>query len=41
MTRRLTMAQATIEFLKQQYVERDGQRHRFFGGCFGLSLIHI
>ena len=36
MTRRLTMAQATIEFLKQQYVERDGRRHRFFGGCFGI-----
>ena len=36
MTRRLTMAQATIEFLKNQYVERDGQRHRFFAGCFGI-----
>lgn len=36
MTRRLTMAQATIEFLKKQYVEVDGQRHRFFGGCFGI-----
>ena len=36
MTRRLTMAQATIEFLKQQFVERDGRRHRFFGGCFGI-----
>ena len=36
MTRRLTMAQATIEFLKNQYVERDGRRHRFFGGCFGI-----
>ena len=36
MTRRLTMAQATIEFLKNQFVERDGQRQRFFGGCFGI-----
>ena len=36
MTRRLTMAQATIEFLKHQYVERDGRRQRFFGGCFGI-----
>ena len=37
MTRRLTMAQATIEFLKNQYVERDGKAaHRFFGGCFGI-----
>ncbi len=30
------MAQATIEFLKNQYVERDGRRHRFFAGCFGI-----
>lgn len=36
MTRRLTMAQATIEFLKHQYVERDGTTNRFFGGCFGI-----
>jgi 3D-(3,5/4)-trihydroxycyclohexane-1,2-dione acylhydrolase (decyclizing) len=36
MTRRLTMAQALIAFLDQQLVERDGERHRFFGGCFGI-----
>lgn len=36
MTRRLTMAQAVIQFLKQQYVERDGKQHQFFGGCFGI-----
>ena len=36
MTRRLTVAQATIEFLKNQYVERDGKQHAFFGGCFGI-----
>lgn len=36
MTRRLTMAQATIEFLKRQYVTRDGRRQRFFEGCFGI-----
>ncbi|MBI3961981.1 MAG: 3D-(3,5/4)-trihydroxycyclohexane-1,2-dione acylhydrolase (decyclizing) [Deinococcus sp.] len=35
-TRRLTMAQATIEFLKQQYVERDGQEVPFFAGIFGI-----
>jgi len=35
-TRRLTMAQAVIEYLKQQYVERDGVEHRFFNGCFGI-----
>lgn len=35
-TRRLTTAQAIIQFLKQQYVERDGAEHRFFAGCFGI-----
>jgi 3D-(3,5/4)-trihydroxycyclohexane-1,2-dione acylhydrolase (decyclizing) len=34
--RRLTMAQALITFLKNQYVERDGERHPFFAGCFGI-----
>jgi hypothetical protein len=32
----VTAAQATIEFLKNQYVERDGVEHRFFAGCFGI-----
>ncbi|HZP03019.1 MAG TPA: 3D-(3,5/4)-trihydroxycyclohexane-1,2-dione acylhydrolase (decyclizing) [Terriglobia bacterium] len=36
MTRRLTMAQATIAFLKQQYVARDGTEQKFFAGCFGI-----
>lgn len=36
MTRRLTMAQAVIEFLKNQHVERDGRSNAFFGGCFGI-----
>lgn len=36
MSRRLTVAQATIEFLKNQYVERDGVEVPFFGGCFGI-----
>jgi 3D-(3,5/4)-trihydroxycyclohexane-1,2-dione acylhydrolase (decyclizing) len=36
MTRRLTVAQGIISFLKNQYVERDGRRHRFFNGCFGI-----
>ena len=35
-TRRLTMAQAIIKFLKNQYVERDGVEQRFFAGCFGI-----
>ncbi len=36
MTRRLTMAQAIIHFLKNQHVERDGKQHQFFAGCFGI-----
>jgi 3D-(3,5/4)-trihydroxycyclohexane-1,2-dione acylhydrolase (decyclizing) len=35
-TRRLTMAQALIAFLNQQYVERDGVAQKFFAGCFGI-----
>jgi 3D-(3,5/4)-trihydroxycyclohexane-1,2-dione acylhydrolase (decyclizing) len=35
-TRRLTMAQALIEFLKNQYVERDGKQHVFFAGAVGI-----
>ncbi|MGN6796754.1 MAG: 3D-(3,5/4)-trihydroxycyclohexane-1,2-dione acylhydrolase (decyclizing), partial [Gaiellaceae bacterium] len=35
-TVRLTAAQALVRFLAAQYVERDGVRHRFFGGCFGI-----
>ncbi len=35
-TKRLTMAQAIIEFLKNQYVERDGVERPFFAGCFGI-----
>jgi 3D-(3,5/4)-trihydroxycyclohexane-1,2-dione acylhydrolase (decyclizing) len=33
---RLTAAQALVRFLTAQYAERDGVRHRFFGGCFGI-----
>ncbi len=35
-TRRMTMAQALILFLKQQYVERDGREHAFFAGMLGI-----
>jgi 3D-(3,5/4)-trihydroxycyclohexane-1,2-dione acylhydrolase (decyclizing) len=35
-TIRLTTAQAIIQFLKNQYVERDGVQHKFFAGCFGI-----
>lgn len=35
-TVRLTVAQAIVRFLANQYVERDGARHKFFAGCFGI-----
>jgi 3D-(3,5/4)-trihydroxycyclohexane-1,2-dione acylhydrolase (decyclizing) len=35
-TVRLTMAQALIRYLTQQYVERDGIEHRFFAGVWGI-----
>jgi 3D-(3,5/4)-trihydroxycyclohexane-1,2-dione acylhydrolase (decyclizing) len=36
MTVRLTAAQATIAYLKNQYSERDGKQSRFFEGCLGI-----
>ena len=33
---KLTSAQATIQFLNQQYVERDGQEHKFINGVWGI-----
>jgi 3D-(3,5/4)-trihydroxycyclohexane-1,2-dione acylhydrolase (decyclizing) len=33
---RLTVSQALVRFLAAQYIERDGVRHKFFGGCFGI-----
>ncbi len=35
-TRRATMAQALVAFLKNQYVERDGQENAFFAGAWGI-----
>ena len=35
-TRRMTMAQALVGFLKNQYVERDGTEHQFFHGAWGI-----
>jgi len=35
-TRRMTMAQALIQFLKNQYVERDGKQNAFFAGMLGI-----
>ncbi len=36
MTRRLTAAQATIAYLKNQFSERDGKQFQFLAGCFGI-----
>jgi 3D-(3,5/4)-trihydroxycyclohexane-1,2-dione acylhydrolase (decyclizing) len=33
---RLTVAQATVEFLAAQFSERDGVRQRLFAGCLGI-----
>ncbi|MBI4604426.1 MAG: 3D-(3,5/4)-trihydroxycyclohexane-1,2-dione acylhydrolase (decyclizing) [Planctomycetes bacterium] len=35
-TKRLTEAQAIVQFLLHQHVERDGARRPFFAGCFGI-----
>ena len=35
-TVRLTVAQAVVRFLGQQYSERDGLRQRLFAGCLGI-----
>ena len=32
---KLTVAQAIIRFLSNQYVERDKKEQQFFAGCFG------
>src|SRR3954471_23890071 len=33
---RMTVAQALVRFLAAQEIERDGERRRFFAGCFGI-----
>src|ERR1043166_1014421 len=35
-TRRVTMSQALIGFLKNQFVERDGKESPFFAGAWGI-----
>jgi 3D-(3,5/4)-trihydroxycyclohexane-1,2-dione acylhydrolase (decyclizing) len=35
-TVRLTVGQAIVRFLVNQWSERDGERQRFFAGCFGI-----
>ena len=34
--RRLTVGQALVQFLAQQYSERDGREQRLIPGCFGI-----
>jgi 3D-(3,5/4)-trihydroxycyclohexane-1,2-dione acylhydrolase (decyclizing) len=36
MSKRLTMAQAAVSFLKNQYTQRDGHENRLFEGCLGI-----
>jgi len=36
MNRRLTVAQAIVAFLSDQYSSRDGREQKFFAGCFGI-----
>jgi 3D-(3,5/4)-trihydroxycyclohexane-1,2-dione acylhydrolase (decyclizing) len=36
MNRRLTVAQAIVAFLSNQYSSRDNRERRFFEGCFGI-----
>jgi 3D-(3,5/4)-trihydroxycyclohexane-1,2-dione acylhydrolase (decyclizing) len=36
MSKRLTMAQALISYLKNQFTERDGREHHLFEGCLGI-----
>ena len=35
-TVRLTVGQAVVRFLAQQWTERDGERRRLFAGCLGI-----
>ncbi|MFD7923152.1 3D-(3,5/4)-trihydroxycyclohexane-1,2-dione acylhydrolase (decyclizing) [Streptomyces sp. NPDC059740] len=35
-TRRMTVAQALVEFLAHQYTERDGRRRRLVDACWGI-----
>src|SRR5260370_40529501 len=36
MKRRLTVAQALVAFLRNQYSSRDGEEQKFMQGCFGI-----
>ena len=34
--KKMTVAQALVRFLHQQYIERDGKQHRFIAGIWGI-----
>ena len=36
MSARMTGAQATVKFLRNQFSARDGKEYQFFGGCLGI-----
>ena len=36
MKRRLTVAQAIVSYLQQQFSSRDAKEYRFMEGCFGI-----
>jgi len=36
MSVRMTAAQATVKFLRNQFSARDGKEYQFFGGCLGI-----
>jgi 3D-(3,5/4)-trihydroxycyclohexane-1,2-dione acylhydrolase (decyclizing) len=36
MSERVTVGQALVRFIAAQEIERDGDRRRFFAGCFGI-----
>ena len=35
-TIKLTVAQAIIQYLNNQYIDVDGNENKFFSGCFGI-----
>lgn len=35
-SKKITVGQAVVEFLKMQHVERDNIEHQFFAGCLGI-----
>ena len=36
---KLTVAQAIIQYLNNQYIDVDGNENKFFSGCFGILVM--